>query len=309
VSDPCAGPNLDPNSPLGRNCGAAANNGDDQSQLRSKVGGNSQLKPETAVIGTVGLVLQPRWVKGLALTFDYYNTTVDDKIVPLGENVILQSCYPSAAGQAPKYCEFVSRDPTTQRINTIMNLNVNAGSDHLDGLDFAATYDLPSSIGRFNFLFTGSYLRTYDRTLPDGTVIHGAGTWDLNVSGVGGAYPHLRATAGANWGLKGITAGIRTYYIGGYKECGDADGQMAGGGLCYAPGHVGERDVAAWNSWDVFVGYAFKSTAGRTSLSVGSTNVFDQRPPVVYNGFAATTDTYSYDLVLRQVYARVGQSF
>jgi outer membrane receptor protein involved in Fe transport len=309
VSDPCAGPNIDPNSSLGKNCGAAANNGDDQTQLRSKVGGNPNLKPETAYIRTVGLVFQPRWVKGLALTADYYNTIVDDKIVPLGENVILQGCYPAADGQAPKYCEFVTRDPTTQRIDTIMNLNTNAGSDHLDGLDLLATYDLDTALGRFGLMFNGSWLRTYDRTLPDGTVIHGAGTWDLNVGGVGGAYPHLRATAAINWGLNGFTAGVRTYYIGGYKECGDADGAMAGGGLCYDPAHVGERDVSPWNSWDVLVGYAFKSTAGRTAIAVGSTNVFDQRPPVVYNGFAATTDTYSYDLVLRQVYMRVGQSF
>jgi outer membrane receptor protein involved in Fe transport len=309
VSDPCAGPNIDPNSTLGKNCGLAVNNGDDQTQLRSKVGGNPNLKPETAHIGTVGVVVQPRWVKGLAVTLDYYNTTVDDKIVPLGENTILQGCYPGTAGQAPKYCEFVTRDPTTQRINTILNLNTNAGSDHLDGLDFAATYDVPSSFGRWNFLVNGTYLRTYDRTLPDGTVIHGAGTWDLNVGGVAGTYPHLRGTAAVNWGLSGITASIRTYYIGGYKECGDSTGKMAGGGLCYAPDHVGERDVSPWNSWDLVVGYAFKSTAGRTSIQVGSTNIFDQRPPVVYNGFAATTDTYSYDLVLRQVFARIGQSF
>jgi iron complex outermembrane receptor protein len=309
VQDPCAGPNIDPNSPLGKNCGAAINNGDDQTQLRSKVGGNTQLKPETAVIGTIGTVIQPRWVKRLAFTFDYFNTTVDDKIAPLGENVILSGCYPAAAGQAPKYCEFVNRDPTTQRIDTIMNLNTNAGKDHLDGLDFSATYDLPTEAGLFGFMLNGSWLRTYDRTLADGTVIHGAGTWDLNQGGVGGAYPHLRGNIAVNWALKGFSAGIRGYYIGPYKECGDADGVMAGGGLCYDPSHVGERTVEAWNSWDLVLGYTFKSSAGRTSLAVGSTNIFDQRPSVVYNGFIATTDSYTYDLVLRQVYARVGQSF
>jgi hypothetical protein len=245
----------------------------------------------------------------LAFTVDYYNTRVDNKITPLGENVILQGCYPANGGQAPKYCEFVTRDPTTQRITTISNLNTNAGSDQLDGVDFAATYDFETMAGRWGLSFNGSYLHAYDRTLPDDTVIHGAGTWDLNTSGVGGAYPHLRAAAGVNWGLSGFTAGVRTYYIGGYKECGDSTGLMAGGGLCYDPSHVGERRVSPWNSWDVMVGYSFKSSAGRTSVAMGSTNVFDQKPPVVYNGFAATTDTYSYDLVGRQVYARIGQSF
>ena len=309
VQDPCASPNLDPNSPLGRNCGAALGNADDRTQLRSKVGGNATLRPESALIGTVGLVFQPRWVRGLAFTFDYYNTKVDDKIVPLGANVILQGCYPAGGQAAPKYCEFVRRDPVTQRIDTITNLNTNAGSDFLQGLDFAGTYDFDTAIGRLGLLLIGTYLATYDRTLPDGTVIHGAGTWDLAVSGVGGAFPHLRGVAAVNWFNNGFSAAVRTSYIGGYKECGDATGVMAGSGLCYDANHVGERKVSPWNSWDLMLGYMFKTTAGRTSLSVGVTNLFDQKPPKVYNGAAATTDTYSYDLVLRQVYARVGQSF
>jgi iron complex outermembrane recepter protein len=309
VQDPCASPSLDPNSPLGRNCGAAVGNADDRTQLRSRVGGNAALRPEVAKIFTAGIVVQPRMVRGLALTFDYYNTKVDDKIVPLGANVILQGCYPANGQAAPKYCEFVERDPTTQRINNIINLNTNAGSDHLTGLDFSATYDIDTAIGHLGFLLNGTWLQKYDRTLPDGVVIKGAGTWDLAVSGVGGAYPHLRSVASVNWALKGFSAGVRTYYVGGYKECGDSSGVMAGSGLCYDPNHVGERQVSPWNSWDVMVGYNFKSSAGRTTISLGSTNVFDQRPSKVYNGFAATTDTYSYDLVLRQVYARIGQSF
>jgi iron complex outermembrane recepter protein len=309
VQDPCASPSLDPNSPLGRNCGAALGNADDRSQLRTKVGGNAALRPEVAKIFTAGVVIQPRPVKGLALTLDYYNTKIEDKIVPLGANVILQGCYPSNGQAAPKFCEFVSRDPLTQRIDNITNLNTNAGSDHLDGLDFALTYDVDTAVGRLGFLFNGTWLRTYDRTLPDGTVIHGAGTWDLAVSGVGGAFPHLRGVGAINWALNGFNASVRSYYVGGYKECGDASGVMAGSGLCYDPNHVGERQVSPWNSWDLNVGYTFKNTTGRTSISLGSSNIFDQRPPKVYNGFAATTDTYSYDLVLRQVYARIGQSF
>jgi len=309
VQDPCSSPSIDPNSPLGRNCGAALGNADDRTQLRSKEGGSAALRPEVAKIVTAGLVIQPRWVKGLAFTFDYYNTKVEDKIVPLGANVILQGCYPSGGQAAPKYCEFVQRDPVTQRVDTITNLNTNAGSDFLQGLDFAGTWDFDTAIGRLGLLLNGTYLATYDRTLPDGTVIHGAGTWDLAVSGVGGAYPHLRGVAAVNWFNNGFSASVRSYYVGGYKECGDPSGLMAGSGLCYDPNHSGERQVSPWNSWDLNLGYAFKTTAGRTAFSVGSSNIFDQRPPKVYNGFAATTDTYSYDLVLRQVYARIGQSF
>jgi outer membrane receptor protein involved in Fe transport len=46
VSDPCGA--VEPGTPRAMACGAAANNGDDQNQLRSRVGGNTALRPEVA---------------------------------------------------------------------------------------------------------------------------------------------------------------------------------------------------------------------------------------------------------------------
>ena len=69
------------------------------------------------------------------------------------------------------------------------------------------------------------------------------------------------------------------------------------------------RTVDAWNNWDANIGYQFTSPVGRTSLTLGMTNIFNQTPPRIYNGFANTTDTYNYDLVLRQVFFRVAQNF
>ena len=307
VTDPCA--MVDPGSARAMACGAAANNGDDQAQLRSRVGGNEDLDPETARVFTAGVVFQPRWIPGLHLTADYHNTKITNTITAIGSNVILQGCYPDAAGAVPKFCEFINRDPVTQRITTILDLNANIGSDALDGVDITAGYDFGTGFGVWGIQTVWSWLRTYDRTLADGTVIAGAGTWDLNDGGAGGAYPHLRANAALNWALGPFAAGLRTYYIGGYKECGDADGFFGGGGLCYDPSHQGERDVSAYNTWDLTLGYSTENAAGRTTISAGVLNLFDQAPAVVYNGFANTTDTFSYDLMLRQFFARLTHQF
>ena len=313
VTDPCAS-GVEAGTERARNCGAAANNGEDKTQLRSRVGGNPKLDPETARIFTAGLVLRPRNAKNLSITVDYFNTKVEKTIASIGENVILQSCYPNAAGQAPKFCEYITRDPLTQRITYMDNLKANTGTELLDGIDFAGQYDLDTSAGSFNFHGALSYLHRYDRTLADGQVIKGAGTFDLNSkgivgSGVGGAFPHFRFNAGIGWGMSGFTAGLRTHFIGSYKECGDTDGELIGAGLCYTPDHVGERWVSAYNTWDLVLGYTFKTTAGQTTVTLGSTNIFDVEPPRVYNGFANTTDTYTYDMLMRQVYARVGHQF
>jgi outer membrane receptor protein involved in Fe transport len=308
VSDPC-GSMVAAGSPRATACGNAANNGDDQTQLRSRVGGNQNLRPEKAKVFTLGTVLEPRWAPGLYLTADYYHTTITDSINPLGANVILQGCYPDAAGVVPKYCEFITRDPTTSRITEIKNLNTNVGSDELDGVDLTTGYDFATGVGRWGVQLVATWLLNYDRTLADGTVIRGAGTWDLNNSGSGGAYPHLRLNANLGWALGGFAAGIRTYLIGGYKECGDADGVMEGTGLCYDPSHVGERQVPAYNTWDITLAYGFRNQGGQTGVSVGVINLFDQTPSVVYNGFANTTDTFSYDPMMRQFFARLTHRF
>lgn len=307
VSDPCA--KVEPGSVLERNCGAAANNGDDQTQLRSRVGGNTALQPETATTFTIGSVVEPRFVKGLALTFDYWNTTVSSTVSGIGESIILQGCYPSVDGTAPNYCKLITRDPTTQRILAISNLNQNAGKDAVDGFDMAATYSLATPIGRWSAALTATWLLNYDRTLADGTVVRGAGTFDLNNSGASGSFPRLRAMASLSWRHGGFSAGLRTYVIGSFRECSDASGEFSGSGLCYASDDAIHRAIPAWNNWDLNFGYQFSSPVGRTSLTAGVTNLFNQTPPTIYNGFSSNTDTYNYDLALRQVFLRVAQNF
>jgi outer membrane receptor protein involved in Fe transport len=303
VTDPCG--SVAPGSVAEQTCGAAANNGDDQNQLRARIGGNSMLRPETARIATAGVVIEPRWVRGLYFTADYYNLDITNTITTIGENVILAGCYPNEAGKAPQYCNLITRDPTTQRITQINNLDANVGRDRVDGIDFTTGYRLGTPVGTFNVLGAVTWLRAYDRTLADGTVVKGAGTWDLNQSGTGGAFPHLRFNASLGWAFQGFTANVRTYFIGGFDECGDADGDLSGAGLCYAPDSRGRRQVSPWNSWDLTMGYTLRSQVGQSSIQLGVVNLFDQRPPVIYNGFANTTDVYSYDLVLRSFFMRL----
>lgn len=309
ITDPCASP--EPGSELAQVCGAAAGNGDDRNQVRSRIGGNPALRPETATTVTVGAVFEPRWVKGLALTVDYWNTSISSTISGIGENVILEGCYPSASGakRNEEYCRLITRDPSTQRILTIANLNANVGKDQLDGLDVAATYGLSTPFGRWNAFVTGAWLFNYNRTLANGNVLNGAGTFDLNVSGSAGAFPRLRGTAGLGWRYEAFSAQLRTQLVGSFRECSDSDGVFAGDGLCTPNPKAIHRTVSAWNVWDLSVGYQRAWSAGRTGLSVGVTNLFNQAPPVIYNGFGNTTDTFNYDLVLRQVWLRMTHAF
>jgi iron complex outermembrane recepter protein len=308
VKDPCRGPGAGGPTPP-PNCGSAANNGDTANQLRTQLGGDSGLQPETARIFTTGVVIEPSMVKNFTVTVDYYNIRVYQPILPIGADVILSGCYPSN-GNAPNtaFCNLISRDPSTGIIQNIVNLTTNVGRDWTDGIDLAVRYAYPSDYGRFGFIFDGTWLHKFDRTLGDGTIIRGRGTFDLGSGSTGGVYPAFKFNAGTSWQLGGLAAGVNTRFIGSFHECSDANGDFSGGGLCYQSPAF-RRLVPAYNTYDVYVNYTLRSRVGRSTLAAGVNNVFGAKPAVIYNGFLAATDPTAYDVVGRFGYVRLSQTF
>jgi outer membrane receptor protein involved in Fe transport len=327
VKDPCrgvaqGGQPVTPGTPLGDLCisqGVPAGGSNDTSaQLRSTVGGNPNLKAETAKIYTVGVVIEPQIVKNLSLTVDYYSMDIDKNITSIGESVILAGCY---SGNNPAYCGLVSRDPNTHFISNIINLNNNAGKLQTAGIDFAIRYGLPTDFGRWAFSFDGAWLQKIDQTLADGTtVIKGRNTFDLNnlnsFSGAGGTFPEWKFNAAVMWGMKGLGAGLSTRFLGSFHECGQPypvsatqnSADFAGAGLCYVDSTF-QRKVSAYHTEDIFVGYTLATSAGKTNLTVGMQNMFDAAPAKIYNGFASSTDQYMYDQMGRYMYARLTHTY
>jgi iron complex outermembrane recepter protein len=308
IKDPCRGPpGGGPTPPT--SCGAAANNGDNQSQHLARVGGNPLLQPETARIFTAGAVIEPRPIPNFTVTVDYYNIRLFNTITTIGSSTILSSCYPPNGGAPPSYCNLIQRDPSTGALVNILDTNANVGQDSTDGIDLSMRYAVPTpGFGRFGFIFDGTWLHKYDRRLADGTLIHGKGNYDLNNQGQGGVYPALKFNAGITWGLGGFGAGVTSHFIGSFTECGDAAGDFSGGGLCYKSSTY-QRRVGAYNTYDLFVSYNLTSSLGKTNIAVGVLNVADRKPQAIYNGFTAASDPTAYDFVGRYPYARASQSF
>jgi outer membrane receptor protein involved in Fe transport len=282
------------------------------------VGGNPNLQPETAKIYTAGLVFEPRWVRGLSATVDYYNISIDKSLATIGTGLILSQCYPTNPNQTPKYCDLVVRDANFRIVN-VVDINQNVGGDATDGIDLALNYLLPTEYGRFNFLFDGTWLHKWDRTLADGSVIHGKNTYDIaSVTTVGGVYPAFRFISGVRWAYEGFNAGVNTRFFSAYHECGTTSGNFNGGGTCYALQQPGggtgvdsttSRTVGAYNAWDLFAGYTFPWMAGRSTIGAGVNNIFNTSPPVIYNGFLAASDPTAYDFMGRFFYGRISHAF
>lgn len=117
VTDPCSNRNL-ANGTTYRvaNCNAAGKPaGYDyvySSSLEIRSGGNPNLQAETSKSITVGTVLTPRYLPGLALSVDYYNITVNNVISSVSAQNILNLCYDSPTLNNP-FCGLFTRAGTS----------------------------------------------------------------------------------------------------------------------------------------------------------------------------------------------------
>lgn len=265
------------------------------SQQLSVVGGNPDLKPETAATATIGVVVELPQIHGLALSADYWHIGIDNAIETLGVQTIFANCYDRGI---PAYCDQIHRDPITHRINLVDQFLQNVTRTTTSGIDVALWYDTRlAEFGQIHTGLEGQYLLRYDLDTSL-QVIHGRGFYDL------GVYPRYKANLSSTWAHRsGVSAGFNLRFIGRYTECAgnncNSDSNLA----------VASRDVDRYFKLDLFGGYELRSRIGKTALQVGVNNLFNATPPLVYNAAAANSDAATYDFVGRMAYVRLSQLF
>ncbi len=136
-------------------------------QYNGLFGGNINLEPEKADTLTAGVVIQPRFVPGLALTADYFDIKVKNVIGPPTFAEVMNGCM--GLGGVPQntaLCALVHRAPGTgslwlgtQGFVDLFNVN---GTNPLRtrGFDFQGNYSRRlGGIGTANLSFVGTYLK------------------------------------------------------------------------------------------------------------------------------------------------------
>ena len=104
------------------------------------LGGNRNLKAETADTLTAGVVLTPSFFRNLVIKVDYYNIKVKNAVGIIGQQVSVDQCFQSAN---PVFCNNVIRDANTGYITRVNALNLNTGSYKVSGLDTKVDYRVP----------------------------------------------------------------------------------------------------------------------------------------------------------------------
>ena len=101
------------------------------------VGGNPNLKQETAKTKTLGAVFTPSFVPGLGVTIDYYDIKITNVINPIDRNLMIQQCLLTGD---PVFCSNVIRDPNTGFLLHVNSHFINQSSFKNRGIDFGVTF-------------------------------------------------------------------------------------------------------------------------------------------------------------------------
>lgn len=227
-------------------------------QLRVLVGGNPSLKPEEGTVQYGGAVFELPAVKGLSFSVDYFDIKVRNVITTLGASYLL-----SAEGTR-LFPNAVVRDNSTQNpgpISFLYGISNNLGLQLFRGLDYGARYSLRTTrLG--SFTFTADATQIIKRGSDAG---QGAGFFDNT-----GLYFDVewRYNYGISWRRNNWAASVSADVIGKFFNDRQATATFPGWGE---------------NVYTVITPSLTYRGFKRTTITIGSGNVLDKRPPP--NGF------------------------
>jgi outer membrane receptor for ferrienterochelin and colicin len=148
--------------------------------------GSPDIQPENARTNTVGVVYQPRWLKGLSFSTDWYSVDIKDNITQMSANAVADGCYLDGD---QKLCALITRsgdpipsNPAYNYITLVGQPYINQDSVKAVGMDFEVGYH--TSIHLFGggesagLRLLGTYLGERTNTNA-GVTTHYEGTFGL----------------------------------------------------------------------------------------------------------------------------------
>ena len=123
------------------------------SQVEERINGNPFLHPETAYEWTYGIGLQPKWIKGLTVSADWWHIDMRSIVATLGSQFLINnSLNPAFAGNVirtpppPGAPPAPYGGPDLGPVSLVLDPNENLSGAIFEGLDYEAIYILDSSI-------------------------------------------------------------------------------------------------------------------------------------------------------------------
>ena len=293
TTDPCGGYSKSSNATLIANCrasGVPANYVQLGTAIRTTIGGNDKLKPESSTSWTVGTVIQPRrLVPGLSLTADWFDIDIKDAIRAIPGSTKLAVCYASP-NLSHAFCNDFTRSPLTGEVTYLSAQPINTGREQMNGLDLGLVYDRRIGAVAVTLDLNATYLNKY-------VVLPFAGgapiIFDGFIGGGNGGYPKWRGYGVLTAASGGVSATWSTQWIG---KATDFNAK---------PGNIG------YSTPNVFyhnAQIAFEIDQ-KTRFQIGVDNLSDRKAPYIQSATDGNTDTMTYDLMGRRFYVGVRTAF
>jgi iron complex outermembrane receptor protein len=283
-------------------------------QYNGFLGGNPDLRPETANTKTLGVVLTPAQIRGLTVSVDWFDIKVNNAIQSIGADALLGACNTEVNAVA---CAQIHRNPAgslwLSSEGYVKDLNSNIGWVKTSGievkLDYAKSLD---NWGKLSFSLTGTALSQFATYNGLTEAYDCAGNYGPTC---GSPAPKWRHRARILWDTPiGIQAGLGWRYIAPVDvEYTNASKTLANKN--FAPYNF---EIGSYSYFDLTLsGKVGKHAAWRTGVN----NLLDKDPPLVTTGGGAIPsacqgtycngNTYpgTYDALGRYLYAGVTFDF
>lgn len=185
-------------------------------QFAGLTGGNPDLEAEISDSYTYGVVLQPRFAPGLAVTVDYFKIEIANAIQAVDQQDIVDSCY-DGPSLNNIFCSQFTRNrtpgPTFLGFNSIITSQLNFAGLEASGVDFGVTYNLGletfgrPELGRIVLAVSGSY--TEDRNdFPFAADPTQADPVELEID-----YPEWAVNVGVQWDVGDFSVTTASRYL------------------------------------------------------------------------------------------------
>ncbi len=269
-----------------------SNFGAGRSSLPLLQGGNPNLGPEKANTYEYGVVIQPRWVPGLAISADFFKYNLTDNVGTVPINTVLGALCHDDTTQAyltNPFCKQAPRDPTGNNgglvpggVIEVLLVNQNIASTKVEGWDYSVSYGFHTEdvfgqdYGDIALRVDATWQYQFaSQGLPGQAYVQFANT-------ITNATPEWKGNASARWSYDKYSFTWSTIYYGSMIA---SQAQQQGVLDPYKTGDYFHHDIRATYKYSDMV-----------SFRGGVINLFDRYPPSVPETFSGTgTGSSQYD--------------
>ncbi|TGD72963.1 TonB-dependent receptor [Mangrovimicrobium sediminis] len=282
--DPCTQP-----ANVGVLPGCTALGDPSRNQFLTLEGGNPQLQPETSESYSVGLVLTPARLQGLALSADFFRIEQQDVVSSSAQYIVDQNA------RFGSFEDRVERDAMGNLV-LVRASNLNIGERRVSGADFGLDWRFAENrFGQFTLNGSTSWIAEYlaqqDASAPREDL---AGSFRDEASEGLGGIPEWKAQLGLRWNRERWRGSYQVHYVDSMRE--------------RVPDSDRWRNIKAWMVHDVQLNYTFDVLDG-LRLSLGVDNLFDEAAPLATSAFNDNIDGRTHELKGRFWYTRLSQRF